>query len=384
MRVASCAAVAGSVPSSIPCSSCVCRAGGSSPTSSRNSVPPFACRMRLWICSAVVPAGGASAAGGSVAGCVSLPEPQCTVTKGVSARSLEACTARAKHSWPVPDSPISRMGISRERGAEQFGGALQPEREQRVALERGVGAGAIEGDGAIAPGAEPLRAAVEAHHRRVAEGVPEQPVLDHLGAVGFPRGIEHRDRLTAMLRDRSGAAGEAAVAREEGMLAVHDAQRALHHAGAHAGGAAVLRVPHGPEHPPGAQGGVVAADLSVVTEQHAVAVGENDRVARAGELVVPVRPLGLCERQPVAGALLAGQHVRFALGLGVEVVLTQAARPGAPDGLRGARSVIAPRGRRVTVRLSVARSMPCPLQPSLSDYAPVAPPRKALRSRGHS
>src|SRR5881296_650329 len=76
-------------------SSRACSAPGSSPISSRNSVPPWACTISL-----------CSSASGIAA--------QLTATNACSARSLEACKARAKSSLPVPVSPISRIGTSRE------------------------------------------------------------------------------------------------------------------------------------------------------------------------------------------------------------------------------------------------------------------------------
>jgi len=58
-------------------------------------VPPWACTISL-----------CSSASGTAA--------QLTATKECSARSLEACKARAKSSLPVPVAPISRIGTSRE------------------------------------------------------------------------------------------------------------------------------------------------------------------------------------------------------------------------------------------------------------------------------
>ena len=84
---------------------------GSSPTSSRNKVPPLA-SWNLPRCLSVAP--------------VKLPfswpnrmdstrfsgiAPQFTATNGLPARSDEPCTARAMTSLPTPLSPVIRIGI---------------------------------------------------------------------------------------------------------------------------------------------------------------------------------------------------------------------------------------------------------------------------------
>ncbi len=269
--------------------------------------------------------------------------------------------------------------------------------------------GGIQGDDAFAPGADQLRPAVEAHHEGVAESIEEQPVLDHLrrhvhqhervllGAVGFAGGIQHRHQLAAIVEDRRGAAGEAGVAREEMLIAVDDQRRALEQAGAHAVGAAVLLAPHRAEHQPGAECGIAEAQVAVIIEQHAVVVGQDDRVARAGKLMVQVRHLGVGERDELEVRLLAGQplfarqHERLALRLRVEMVLAQAADPRALDVVRCRCAVLAggaPQDRLNVTGMTADRLEHClPLMsggaPGCSQHA-ITPWRRSMPRARHS
>ena len=96
-----------------------CASSGMSPISSRNKVPPSACRKRPgW--SAVAPVKApflcpnnslSSRPGGNA--------PQLTVTKGPRARGLRSCRYRAKTSLPVPLSPCRHTGQSRRAAASQ-------------------------------------------------------------------------------------------------------------------------------------------------------------------------------------------------------------------------------------------------------------------------
>src|SRR6185312_15006771 len=243
----------------------------------------------------------------------------------------------------------------------QLGGALEAELEEGVAVERGNGALGIERQDSLAPGGHQLRPAVEAHHEGVLEAVQEQPVLDHLGghvdqhqrvllcAVGLAGGVQDRHQLAPVVENRSGTAGQPDIAGEEVLVAMDDERGALEQARAHAVGATVFLAPHGAQDQAGAKGGVTEAQVPVVIQQHAVPVGEDDRVARAGELVVQVRHLGVGEGDQLEVLLLAGQpllprqHVGLPLGLGIQLVLGEAAQPGALDVVRRAGTVF-PRG----------------------------------------
>jgi len=186
--------------------------------------------------------------------------------------------------------------------------ALEAELEEGVAIERGNGARRIHGDDALAPGADQLRPAVEAHHETVPEAVQEQPVLDHLRrhvdqhervllrAIRFPGGIQHRDELAPVVENRCGAAGQSRVAGEEMLVAMNDERRSLEQAGAHPVGAAVLLAPDRAQHQPGAEGRVAEAQVAVIVEQYPIQVGEDDGIAGPGELVVQVRHLSVRER----------------------------------------------------------------------------------------
>ena len=239
--------------------------------------------------------------------------------------ALELRRLRDRKEPPAVARVVDRQGVERfllaaahergqrdveeafERRADQLTGALEAELEQGVAVERRDDSGSIQRNDALAPGADQLRAAVEAHHGGVAEAMQEHPVLDHLRrhvhehqrvllrAVGLPGGVQHGDQVALVIENRRGAAGEPGVAREEVLVPVDDQRGALEQASAHSVRAAVLFAPHGPEHQSGAKRRIPEAQITVVIEQHAVAIGEDDGVAGPGELVIQVRHLGVGE-----------------------------------------------------------------------------------------
>jgi len=231
--------------------------------------------------------------------------------------------------------------------AHQVCRLLAAELEEGVAVDRGDPAFGIEREHAFARRSDQLGPAVEAHHEGVAEAMQEQALLDRLRrqvhqhqrvllrAVGFPGCVEHRRELPCGIEYGRRAAGEAGVAREEVLVAMHDERRALGKAGPHAVGAAVALAPHAAGHQAGARGRVPEARIPVVGEQHAVAVGQDDRVARAGELAMKMRHLGVGEGQKLEALLLAreqllvGHDRGLAARVGVEAVFVQTTQPRA-------------------------------------------------------
>ena len=73
----------------------------------------------------------------------------------------------------------------------------------------------------------------------------------------------------------------------------------------------------------------------------AIAIGENDRVTRAGELLVEVRHFDVGERNKLEVLFLAGQevltrnHYRIRTRVGIQAVFVQTAPPGTLPGLDG-------------------------------------------------
>ena len=94
-------------PSCSTRSSLACADRGSSPSSSSSSVPPWA-RSKRPARAAVAPVKAPFSAPNSS---LSISSPgsaaQLTATKGLPARGLRACRARAKRSLPTPVSPVS-------------------------------------------------------------------------------------------------------------------------------------------------------------------------------------------------------------------------------------------------------------------------------------
>ena len=92
-------------------SSLTCAFGGSSPISSRNSVPPCA-STNLPACFSVAPVNAPFSCPNRIDSTrFSGSAPQLTVTKARPRRSDVPWTARATNSLPTPDSPSSRTGM---------------------------------------------------------------------------------------------------------------------------------------------------------------------------------------------------------------------------------------------------------------------------------
>ena len=89
-----------------------CAAGGSSPISSRKSVPPSASSKRPARRSLAPVYAPRSCPKSSFSTRLSGRAATFTATNGPGARGERACTARAKSSLPVPDSPVRRTVTS--------------------------------------------------------------------------------------------------------------------------------------------------------------------------------------------------------------------------------------------------------------------------------
>jgi hypothetical protein len=85
--------------------------------------------------------------------------------------------------------------------------------------------------------------------------------------------------------------------------------------------------------------------VAEIVEQHAFAVGQHDRVAGTGQLLVQVRHLdlgdGLHIGQPLLALLQFGRRDDFGLGAGarIEPIFVEASDPGLGDPVAGANAV---------------------------------------------
>ena len=93
-------------------SSLTCIAGGTSPTSSRNSVPPSASSNRPSFCLIAPVNAPFSWPNSSLSSKVSVSAPQLTLMNGPFARLLRRWIARAISSLPVPLSPAMNTVVS--------------------------------------------------------------------------------------------------------------------------------------------------------------------------------------------------------------------------------------------------------------------------------
>ncbi len=246
-----------------------------------------------------------------------------------------------------------------ERRIDEVVRALAAELKEGVAVHRRDRAGKVERDDPFAPHADEFRSAVEAHDEGVAEAVEEQAVFDHLRrhvhehqgvllrAIRLSGSVQHRNELAAGIENRRGATSEPGIAGEEVLLAVDDDGRPLEQARPHAVGAAVPLAPGGTRYESGARRRALEARVAMVGKQNAIAIGENDRVTRAGELLVEVRHFDVSERNKLEVLFLAGQqvltrnHYGIRTGVGIQAIFVETAQPGTLHILRRAWALIA-------------------------------------------
>ena len=240
------------------------------------------------------------------------------------------------------------------------------ELEERAAIGGAYAAFAVECDRALAERADELGPAVEPQHVVVPHAAQEKPVLDQLGRhvhqhhrvllgpVRVARRVEHRGQFPGRVEDRRRRAGQAGILGEEMLVAMDHQWLLLHEARAHAVGALVLLRPDGAGLQGRARRCTREHGVTDVVEHHAVVVGQQDRVAGAGDLLVQVGHLGTGDLDQVADPLLAiaqlvaVDHDRFGAALGVECVILQATPPRRDDAAvyRGTAGTATPDGFR--------------------------------------
>src|SRR5881296_1958180 len=84
----------------------------------------------------------------------------------------------------------------------------------------------------------------------------------------------------------------------------------------------------------GARRRAFEARVAIVGKQNTVAIGENDRVTRAGELLVEVRHFDVSERNELEVLFLAGEevltrdHHGIRTRVGIQAIFVETAQPG--------------------------------------------------------
>jgi hypothetical protein len=222
----------------------------------------------------------------------------------------------------LPDAAVDQAG---KGDVEQFGDVAADDvgAVGKAELEQGAAgggqhlAGDAQGDRAFAQGADEFGPVMEAQDVIVAELVQEHAVLDHLhrhadqgqrvllGQARFAGGVEHADELAFMVEDRRGRAGQADIPRQVVFVLVHGDRAPLEQAGAHAVGALRAFAPHRAGHQAGLGGRMGEGGVAEVIEQHAVAVGQHDRIAGTGQLLVQVGHLDLGDGLHIGQPFLA-------------------------------------------------------------------------------
>ena len=117
-----------------------CSATGSSPISSRNSVPPWArSKAPTKLRSAPVKAPRSKPKSSDSMRLVGI-EPQSTVTSGCLARALDRCSASATRSLPAPVSPRTSTVLSEVASASSFSMSASIAAERPMSPKNSVGA----------------------------------------------------------------------------------------------------------------------------------------------------------------------------------------------------------------------------------------------------
>ncbi len=257
---------------------------------------------------------------------------------GLAGEAHERAEAGVEH--PVHALAAQRVVVAR---TEQL---------ERGAVRAADYAVVVEGQHALARGADKLAAAVEAHQVEVVAGRQQRAVFDVLRrhvdqrqrmALRIGRGagdVERREQVAAHVEDGRRRAGERGVLREEVVVAVDDHRAARGQAGAHAVGAHLALAPHHPFAETAAARGGGEARVAEVAEDHPIPVGEHDAVL--GMLHELAERFHLDARdghehpEPLAAHLQVGplDAVRAPCLLRVECVVIEAAGPGTPDDFR--------------------------------------------------
>ncbi|MNQ64765.1 hypothetical protein D3C85_792000 [compost metagenome] len=233
------------------------------------------------------------------------------------------------------------------------------EQVDRALVHRTNAPFAIERQQPFAEQADVLGLQVETQQPFAFEAAQEVAALDHLGreidqrhgvelALArhvMPRGghVEHRHQLALRVEHRAGGTGEAGVTAAEMFVLVDGQRLALDHTGADAVGAFAGLAPVGAEPESGTfEGGPLGMGGDAIEDDPA-GIGEQHRVTGTGELPVEVVHLAVGDLQHLLQAFAAFEHApvfehrrRYRQG-GIEVVILQAAQPGAGDRRVGGR-----------------------------------------------
>src|SRR5947208_1775928 len=297
-----------------------------SPISSRNSVPPFACRMRPTLPSRAAPVNAPGLwpnSSLSISG--SGMAPQFTDRNGFSARRLAAWMARAQYPLPVPVSPSNSTEMSR---------SMTRRRTSTLCCITGsVECRHCKGsDSAVRalPAALPAVPAEGSARRCDSTGACTIANHDRL-----PKG-ERREQLPGHAEDRDRGAGQLEVLGEEMLGAVYDDRPWRRQARPHAVRAQLLLAPHYAFAEPAAARRGRKSGIADVAEDDAIAIGQHDAVLGVQQELAEAFHLDARNRQHGADALPARQQVgmldavRPLALIGVQRVGRETAAPRAP------------------------------------------------------
>ena len=150
--------------------------------------------------------------------------------------------------------------------------------------------------------------------------------------------VEHRQQFAMRIEYRACRAGQARMATAKVFVLVDGQRLALHQAGADTIGAFTGLAPVGAEPEPGALENLPLGRRGDAVEDHPAGIGEQHRVAGAGELLMKAGHFVAGDVQHLLQAFTTFQHAsmfqhRRRHGQGrVEVIVLKAAQPGAGDG----------------------------------------------------
>ena len=225
----------------------------------------------------------------------------------------------------------------------------------------------VHGDHAVVNEADEFGAAVETQHQVVAVGVEKNALLDQpcrhahqrhgVGLAGsrafalHGRGIEHRQQVALGVADRGCRAAQGRVAIGEMVGTVNGHRPMFDDAGPDTVGALPEFAPVGAVPEAGCTKAGAQGLLHPVIENHAVGVGEQQRVARTRDLGGEILHLGardghhLAQFVAVLAELAARDDIEFDTGR-IEPIITDAPIPRARHEVRRIRPGAGERRRR--------------------------------------
>ncbi|EYT98481.1 hypothetical protein PA99_4379 [Pseudomonas aeruginosa PA99] len=238
--------------------------------------------------------------------------------------------------------------------------ARTTEQVQRALVHRADPPVFLEGQQPFAEQADIVALDMEAQQPGALEATEEIAALDDLRRqvdqrhgveLALPRDflarrrhVEHRHQLALRIEHRARRAGQAGVAATEVLFLLDGQGLPLDHAGADAVGAFAGLAPVGAEPEAGVFEGLALGVGVDAIEDHPAGIGEQYRVVVAGKLLVEAVHLAIGDLQHLLQALAAFEHARVLQHhrrhrlAGIEMVLFQAAQPGAGDGRIGRRA----------------------------------------------